>query len=59
MRHFKHCYAYEGAYCGCGAEQFGGFAGEDAGPDTELPAAPFALKYEAPSQPVPTEPGDA
>lgn len=50
MTHFKHCYAYAGAYCSCGASEFGGYQGDQPGPDLQLPAAPFTLV--APARPA-------
>jgi hypothetical protein len=41
--HFKHCYAYIGSFCSCGAEAVGGYTGDKPGPDLPLPAAPFNL----------------
>lgn len=47
MIHFKHCYAYGGHFCGCGARQTGGYTGDKPGPDLPLPAAPFSLATRA------------
>ncbi|MET9611700.1 hypothetical protein [Kitasatospora indigofera] len=55
MRHFVHCYAYQGAYCSCGATQPDGYQGDQAGPDLDLPPAVFALEYEVPRYPVTEE----
>lgn len=50
MTHFKHCYAYDGSYCSCGASEFGGYQGDQPGPDLPLPPAPFNLV--APTRPA-------
>lgn len=47
MKHFKHCYAYDGGFCSCGAEATSGYVDDDAGPDLPLPAAPFSLATRA------------
>ena len=43
MIHFKHCYAYEGGHCSCGADTRNGYIGDQPGPDLPLPASPFSL----------------
>lgn len=43
MKHFKHCFAYEGSFCSCGAFEAGGYEGDQPGPDMVLPPAPFSL----------------
>jgi hypothetical protein len=43
VKHFQHCYAYEGSYCSCGAVETGGYQGDQPGPDMDLPPAPFNL----------------
>lgn len=50
MKHFVHCYAYEGTYCSCGATEPGGYQGDQPGPDLQMPPAPFNLA--APTRPA-------
>jgi hypothetical protein len=45
--HFKHCYAYQGAHCSCGAARFGGYTGDQPGPDMQLPPTAFSLTTRA------------
>lgn len=47
MVHFKHCYAYEGAHCSCGAVETGGYRSDQAGPDMPLPPERFSLATRA------------